>query len=128
MPNLHEKALCHSVRMSLKGPLGTHVPSATLSWWGSLAPLLGMPAVAQLWAMTDAGSVPAPSAPSMSGTSVPQPCGKWWCSSDQGMPDLRQEEDTPSLSAKEPPERSRNLWLGPSGRPDKRPSLRTLRW
>ena len=88
MPSFHEKALCHHGSMSLKGQLGTQLPSATLCWWGSLGSLLGMPATAQLQAMTDGGSIPAPPTLSMLGTHTPQPGGEWQHSSDQGMPKL----------------------------------------
>ena len=94
-----------------------------------LGPLLGIPATAQLQDPTDAGSVPVPLTLSMSGTPAPQPCGMQWChSSNQGMPHLGQEEEVPYDLPEEPPTRNRNLWLESSGRPNERPSLRTLRW
>ena len=69
-------------------------PLQLLSIRVPLAPLLGMPATAQLQAMTDTGSVQAPHISSMSGTPVPQPSGKQWhCSAIQGMPNPRPEEE-----------------------------------
>ena len=106
--------------------MGTDVPTATPGWWHFLSPLLGMPATIPPQAVAGTESI---SAPLTSDTPVPQPGVKWWHhSSDQGMPDLGQEEEAPSDSPKEPPTRSRNLWPDPSGKPNKRPSPRTLRW
>ena len=79
-------------------------PLQLLAGWGSLSPLLGMPAAAQLQAMTDAGSVPVPPTLSVLGTPVPQPGGKWWHhSSDQGMPDLGKERRLPVTCPMSPP-------------------------
>ena len=59
-----------------------------------LATILRMSSTAQLWAVTDRGSVPVPPTQSALGTTVPQVGRKCWChSSDQGVPTLRQDEE-----------------------------------
>ena len=76
----------------------------------SLAPLLEMPATTWPQAVADMGSV---SVPLTSDTPVHEPGVKQQClSSDQGMPDLQQEEEAPCNSPKDPP-KSGNLWLEP---------------
>ena len=100
-------------------------PLQLLAGGVSLAPLLGMPAAAQLQAVTDTGSIPAPPhLKHVMGTPAPQPGGKHWPhSSDQGMLDLGQEEEeAPDDMPEEPPTKSRSRWLKPSKRPIERPS------
>ena len=58
-----------------------------------LAAILGMLATAQLWAISDRGSVSAAPTPSVSGTPALQVGIKCQhCSSDQGVPTSRQDE------------------------------------
>ena len=59
-----------------------------------LATLLGMSATTQLWVVAEGGLVPTSSIPSMSEMPVPLMGAKcWYCSSDQGVAILRQEEE-----------------------------------
>ena len=59
-----------------------------------LAAILGMSAATQLGAVADRRSVQAPPTPSMLGIPVPQMGTKCWCcSSDQGVPIARQDEE-----------------------------------
>ena len=131
MQSFCKEVLSSPLSPSTGGLLGTHVPLQFLNGNIPLVPILGMPATAQLQAVTDTGSIPAPLALSASDTPAPQPDIKWWCHSyNQGMPNPGlDEEEAPDDTPEEPsPTKSRSKWLKLSKRPDKRPSLKTLKW
>ena len=100
MPSYHGGVLCGPWSLSIRDCWALMYPLELLASGISLAPLLGMPATTWPWAVTDTGSI---SVPLTLDTPVPQPSIRQWCpSSDQGMPDLGQEEEGSCDPHKEP--------------------------
>ena len=128
--SLCKNILCHPPCLSIRGPLGTHVPSATLSWWGSFSPPLRDASCSPTTGQDRHRVCPSTSClKHVRHSSASTWQQVWHCSSDQGMANPRQEEEkAPEDVPKEAPTKSKGLWWKLSRRPNVRPSLKTQKW
>ena len=76
IPSLHKKVLYCPPSLFIRGPLGPHVPSATLSWQGSLSPPPRDASHSPTTGHNRHRVCPSASSSSMLGTPVPQPGSK----------------------------------------------------